>query len=184
MLSEAQLIEKAKAGSVPAFTALVEDYRERLLRFLVTRCSSFADAEDVLQDTLINAYRYLYSYDPQWRFSTWLYRIAIRNALKQDSGDVVELRETPDDRDGPLEQCIEAEARKNVWVLARRVLNEEVYTAMWLRYVEDMSVKDIAQVLKRSTSWTKVNLLRARKAMAAELETASGNNEDRAYGKL
>jgi RNA polymerase sigma-70 factor (ECF subfamily) len=182
--NEAQLIEKAKAGSVPAFTALVEDYRERLLRFLLTRCSSFADAEDVLQDTLINAYRYLYSYNPQWRFSTWLYRIAIRNALKQGSGDVVELRETPDDREGPLEQCIRAEAHQNVWVMARRILNEEVYTAMWLRYVEDMSVKDIAHVLKRSTSWTKVNLLRARKALAAELESPSANNEDRVYGKL
>ena len=82
MLREAELIEKAKAGSVPAFTLLVESYRERLLRFLLTRCPSVADAEDVLQDTLINAYRYLYSYNPQWRFSTWLYRIAIRNAGK------------------------------------------------------------------------------------------------------
>ena len=184
MLREAELIEKAKAGSVPAFTALVESYRERLLRFLLTRCASVADAEDVLQDTLINAYRYLYSYNPQWRFSTWLYRIAIRNAGKHLSGDAVELRETPDDRAGPLEQCIEAEARRNVWVVAKRVLKDEVYTAMWLRYVEDMSVNDISRVLKRSTSWTKVNLLRARRALEEELDVTSGSEEERAYGKL
>ena len=43
---------------------------------------SFADAEDALQDTLINAYRYLHSYDSRWRFSTWLFRIAINNASR------------------------------------------------------------------------------------------------------
>ena len=184
MLREAELIEKAKAGSVPAFTLLVEDYRERLLRFLLTRCSSYADAEDALQDTLLNAYRYLYSYNPQWRFSTWLYRIAIRNALRQAPGDALEYRDTADDSNGPLEQCIEAEARNNVWVRAKGILKDEVYTAMWLRYVEDMSVNDISLALKRSTSWTKVNLLRGRKALAEELEASSTNTEGRAYGRL
>ena len=81
MQRESELIDKAKAGSVSAFTLLVEGYRERLLRFLLTRCPSYADAEDALQDTLINAYRYLYSYDPRWRFSTWLYRIATNESL-------------------------------------------------------------------------------------------------------
>ena len=80
MRSELELIDAAKRGSVDAFTELVRGYREGLFRFLLTRCSSYADAEDVLQDTLINAYRYLASYDPRWRFSTWLYRIAARNA--------------------------------------------------------------------------------------------------------
>ena len=82
MIKELQLIDAAKAGSADAFADLVLRYRDRLLRFLLTRCASYADAEDALQDTLINAYRYLHSYDPRWRFSTWLYRIAIRNAQK------------------------------------------------------------------------------------------------------
>ena len=82
MASELQLIDAAKAGSADAFADLARLYRERLLRFLLTRCASLADAEDVLQDTLINAYRYIHSYDSRWRFSTWLYRIAIRTAGK------------------------------------------------------------------------------------------------------
>ena len=80
MSNELKLIAAAKAGSAEAFADLVRGYRERLLRFLLTRSPSYADAEDVLQDTLIAAFRYLHSYDPRWRFSTWLYRIAIRNA--------------------------------------------------------------------------------------------------------
>ena len=82
MSDELKLIDAAKAGSVTAFTELVCRYREGLLRYLLTRCSSYADAEDALQDTLIHAYKYLHSYDPRCGFSTWLYRIAIRNAGK------------------------------------------------------------------------------------------------------
>jgi hypothetical protein len=66
---ELKLIDAAKGGSVDAFTELVHGYREGLLRFLLTRCSSHADAEDALQDTLINAYRYIGSYNPPRRRS-------------------------------------------------------------------------------------------------------------------
>ena len=91
MADELQLIDAAKAGSVSAFADLVKSYRVRLLRFLLTRCASYADAEDAVQDTLIAAYRYLHSYDPRWRFSTWLYRIAIRKAQKSRSEKVFEM---------------------------------------------------------------------------------------------
>ena len=53
--SEHELIDAAKAGSADAFADLVRSYRVRLLRFLVTRSASYADAEDALQDTLIAA---------------------------------------------------------------------------------------------------------------------------------
>jgi hypothetical protein len=57
-----------------------------------------------------------------------------------------------------------------------------VFAAMWLRYVEDMSVRDIASVLERSSSWTKVNLLRGRRALEAEMNDSAGNAGSEAYG--
>jgi len=183
VIDERQLITAAKAGSVEAFTGLVGAYRERLLRFLLTRCASFADAEDALQDTLINAYRYLYSYDPRWRFSTWLYRIAIRNAGKL-RGDVIdmsaELGDLRDEESDPLLLCIANSESENLWVSARRLLNDDVFAAMWLRYTEDMSVADISKALDRSVSWTKVNLMRGRRKLENELGGASKESE--AYG--
>lgn len=169
MSNELQLIEKAKAGSVEAFTDLVESYRGRLFRYLLTRCNNYADAEDALQDTLINAYRYLHSYNSQWRFSTWLYRIAIRNLGSNRDDRITELGEPGDAENDPLDHVIAASERQNLWSSARRLLNDEVYTAMWLRYAEDMSVKDIAGALDRSVSWTKVNLMRGRNTLDAEL---------------
>jgi RNA polymerase sigma-70 factor (ECF subfamily) len=180
--NEAALIEAARKGSAAAFTDLVCTYREGLLRFLLSRSSSFADAEDALQDTLINAYRYLHSYDSRWRFSTWLYRIAINNAARRTSIDTVELGDLSDEENDPLRHCIAASDRENLWSCARRQLSEEVYTAMWLRYVEDMSVKDISAALERSVSWTKVNLLRGRKTLDAELNKDATDEKSKAYG--
>jgi len=146
----------------------------------MTRCASYADAEDALQDTLMAAYRYLNSYDPRWRFSTWLYRIAIRNAQKIRSENVVEFVDICDEESDPLLHCISASESENLWVSARRVLNDDVFTATWLRYVEDMSINDISKALDRSDSWTKVNLLRARKALDMEMNRENKGSE--AYG--
>jgi len=178
-----ELIEAAKAGSADAFADLVRVYRVRLLRFLLTRSASYADAEDALQDTLIAAYRYLHTYDPRWRFSTWLYRIAIRNAGRIRAQSAVGLGDPGDlgDEEGdPMLQCISASETENLWVSARRILNDEVFAATWLRYAEDMSINDISNALDRSDSWTKVNLLRARKALDTEMNRK--NNGSEAYG--
>ena len=177
MSDERQLITAAKAGSADAFADLVRSYRVRLLKFLMTRCASYADAEDVLQDTLIAAYRYLNSYDPRWRFSTWLYRIAIRNAQKIRSENVVEFGDLSDEESDPLLHCISASESENLWISARRVLNDDVFAATWLRYAEDMSINDISKALDRSDSWTKVNLLRARKALGVEMNRENKGSE-------
>lgn len=181
MTDEARLIADAQAGSVNAFTELVAAYKVRLLRFLLTRSSSYADAEDALQDTFINAYRYLDSYDSRWRFSTWLYRIALRNVAKQPTIAGEHVDELADYDNDPVRACIAESERENLWLCARRLLTDEVYTAMWLRYVEDMSIRDVAGALERSSAWTKVNLLRARKILDAELNSQSANGS-KAYG--
>lgn len=180
MTDELQLVNAAKAGSADAFADLVKHYRVRLLRFLLTRCSSFADAEDALQDTFIAAYRYLHTYDPRWRFSTWLYRIAIRNVQKIRSENIVEMGDLSDAESDPLLDCIKSSETQNLWVSARRILNDDVFAATWLRYAEDMSINDISKALDRSDSWTKVNLLRARKALDVEMNRENKGNE--AYG--
>ncbi|MEM7433228.1 MAG: sigma-70 family RNA polymerase sigma factor [Pseudomonadota bacterium] len=177
-----QLIENAKAGSVEAFNELLAGYRERLLRFLVTRSASFADAEDALQDTMINAFRYLHTYNARWRFSTWLYRIAINNAARLRRTESVELGDLRDEEGDPLRQCIETSERENLWLVARRELSDEVFTAMWLRYVEDQSVKDIAALLDRSVSWAKINLMRGRNALDAALTKHASANGGQACG--
>ncbi len=183
MATEEQLIASAKEGSISAFSELVERYQERLFRFLLTRCRSRADAEDAIQDTFINAYRYIGSYNPRWTFSTWLFRIALRNAAKIGRQTEVIDNDAPNTIPGPLEACIVASERENLWLTARRMLSRDAYSAMWLRYAEDMSVKDIARTLEKPMSWTKVTLMRSRRRLSTEMagdDKATANGE--AYG--
>ena len=182
VLSDEQLVEASLQGSATAFDELVGRYRERLLRFLLTRSSSRADAEDAIQDTFISAYRYLASFNSRWRFSTWIYRIAIRNAARQRRPEWHDSDVELVDECDPLEACIAQSEQENVWISAKRLLSEEAYSAMWLRYVEDMSVNDISAVLERSVSWTKVNLLRGRRTLEAELNNTATDHKSKAYG--
>ena len=182
MKSDEQLVDEAKRGSEAAFSELVTRYQQKLLRFLVTRSSSRADAEDAVQDTFVNAYRYLDSYKPAWRFSTWLYRIAIRNAARQAQPATDEIGEQADPEADPLTDCVEESERRNLWLIAKRSLAPEAYAALWLRYVEDMSVRDVAAALDRSESWAKVTLLRSRNAVARALEAEEGGSKGKVYG--
>lgn len=197
MVTDEQLVERALGGTASAYAELVSRYQERLLRFLLTRTGSRADAEDALQDTFMSAYRYLHTFNARWRFSTWIYRIAIRQAYRQarrlspgaegaEEGNRLEaicIDEVGDDSQDPLRQCIELSDRENVWLTAKRLLSDEVFAAMWLRYVEDMPVKEIARSLDKSSSWAKVNLLRARRRLSAALsESAIAAERRESYG--
>jgi len=170
--TDEQLAEAAQRGSAKAFDELVERYQGRLLRFLLGRCNSRADAEDAVQDTFVNVFRYLHSYDPQRRFSTWLYRIALRNASRQPQQMALDPVEPVDSRD-PLVECIEKSDRQNLWLVAKRALAAEAYSALWLRYVEDLPVRDIAQAMDRSLAWTKVSLMRSRRRLQTEMRKGS-----------
>jgi len=185
VLSDEQLVEASLQGTPSAFDELVLRYRERLLRFLLTRSSCRADAEDAIQDTFINAYRYLASFDDRWRFSTWIYRIALRNLSRQQRPPwQVSDEELVDDAD-PLQDCIAQSERENIWLQAKRLLSDEAYSAMWLRYVEDLPVKEIARVLDKSQPWTKVTLLRSRRKLAAALAVQpSGVIRRESYGRI
>lgn len=187
MPTDAELVRQAQEGRTPAFGRLVERYQERLFRFLLTRCATRADAEDALQDTFVKAFRYLGTYNPRWQFSTWLYRIAMRSAAANAQRNPLPTLDADpdaaDDAPGPLQECVRETERENLWLTAKRLLPGEVYAALWLRYAEDMPVKEISRALGRPNTWIRVSLLRAKRRLAAEMGTGSATRkEDKAYG--
>ena len=182
MQTDEQLVDAALNGFESAFDELVVRYQERLLRFLLTRSATREDAEDAIQDTFISAYRYLHSFNPRWQFSTWLYRIALRNISRQgrrDSNTRDEVDLIAAEGCDPLEACIEESNSSNVWLTAKQVLTDDAYSAMWLRYVEDLSVKDVARSLDKSVSWAKVTLMRGRQRLEAEIAAPEAGPKQR-----
>lgn len=171
--TELELINRARQGSVDAFEQLVFNYQDRLYRFLLVRAASRADAEDVLQDTFVAAFKYLSGYRPRYRFSTWLFTIALRQLSRQrrppsEPMDLIDSLACG--QAGPEQLGIEKEHRSSLWHTARACLNGAQFTALWLFYVEDMPIADIARIMKRPSGWVKVNLMRARRRLSKELQ--------------
>ena len=185
MVSDEKLVQQSLAGSELAFSELVERYQERLLRFLLARSVTRADAEDAVQDTFVSAYRYLYSFNARWRFSTWLYRIAIRNAARAPQASAFSDPPPHEESVDPLAACIVASDRENVWLTAKRLLSRDAYAAMWLRYAEDLSIKEVARALDKTQSWAKVTLLRARRRLESEMSSDAQTGTRREnYGQI
>lgn len=70
------LVENVLNGNIESFSVIVSKYQNRLLNFLLGLTSCREDAEEILQDVFIRAYNYLYRYNSNWKFSTWIYSIA------------------------------------------------------------------------------------------------------------
>jgi RNA polymerase sigma-70 factor (ECF subfamily) len=179
--SDQQLAREAQQGSVAGFEELVRRYQVPLLHFLRNRTRSTADAEDLVQDTLVRAYENLYRYRPPYRFSTWLFTIAHRISLnerrkRRPSGGPDGIESVPARGAGPEAAAIEKEQRGRLWDLAATSLSQPQMTALWLYYVEEMPVAEIAKVLERSRVATKTMLFRARrklKPLLAAMERAA-----------
>ena len=170
--TELDWIERARRGSADAFEYLVTHYQDRLYRFLLARTANRAEAEDVLQDTFVAAFRYLPSYRAKYRFSTWLFTIAMRQ-LGRQRRTWPGMADLPDSLAcsgaGPEQLGIQQEQRRSIWQTARSCLGKSQFTALWLFYVEDMPVREIGKIMKRPDGWVRINLLRARRRLSAEL---------------
>ena len=175
-----QLALRAAAGgqgSLESFGELVKRFELRLFNFLLRRTASRADAEDLTQETFIRAWERIHRYEPRWRFSTWLFTIAARLAVSHYRKRRPTLRwvedqdeHAPDPHDPHDPREDEVRTGSKLWALAGRVLTPEQHTGLWLRYAEDMSIDEIAVVLKKSQVGVRVMLFRARQVLAEQLE--------------
>jgi RNA polymerase sigma-70 factor (ECF subfamily) len=178
--TDKELAVRAVAGSRSAFEELVSRYSLRLFHFLRSRSGSDEDVEDLVQETFLKAYRNIGRYDPQRNFSTWLFTVAVRLSISRHRSQRV--KPLPLDSEGPehlspgpQEALIrEEEARKagNIWLLARTLKSSE-YEALWLRYAEEMPMKDIALAMKKSLVGVRVLLHRSKLKLGKKLRASS-----------
>ncbi len=168
------LAQQAASGCTASFERLVARHTPRLLRFLQRRTGSRHDAEDLAQETWARAFRYLHRFHAHRSFPAWLWTIAARLAVSRHRKQTLPLAVWSADvaAAGPdaRMQLADAEERAGLWALAERVLVPAQREALWLFYVEEMSVKEVAQVMSISTISAKVMLHRARRRLGAALQ--------------
>lgn len=177
--SPEELARASRAGSEASYAALVGMFQGPLYQFLRFRTPSDADAEEIVHETFVRAWRNLDRYDETWRFSTWLYTIARREAASfhrrrktTTAPDGVPIALDP--RPEPVMALCDAESHGALWGLARRLLSGEQFDALWLRYAEDLTPREIAAVIDRDASSVRVLLFRARRSLAEHLQQDSG----------
>lgn len=150
---------------------LSKQVRAPLRVFLAQRLPAEADADDVAQETLLRAFEHLDSYDPERSFKTWLFTIGKRLAINyQRSAKARHVRDQASVDSLGQGQVQQPEPDTGLWRRAQEVLSPESYQAIWMRYVQDASVKEVAVALSRTQVSTKVLLYRARKKLLQELE--------------
>ncbi len=153
MKTDEELAREARAGSRRSFEELAARYRRRLFVYLRPRLGSDQDAEDMVQETFLKLYRNIGSYDPAFRFSTWLYTSATRLAIssyrkKKSAPRTVRLEDACPVAD-PKAWTPGTTKAAGLWDSAR-TLGGNQFRALWLRYGEDMDIEDIARAIGKS----------------------------------
>ena len=180
--SDRDLVREAREGSHAAFEALVRRYSDRAFRAAYRVVRDEAEAEDVLQEALIKAYRALRSFESRSSFYTWLYRIVVNLALdrRRRSKAAVSLEwddnvarqidvraAQPVDHDPEL-ASMRTEVRKLVGE-GIQGLPDGQREVLLLREVDGLSYEEIAQTMQISKGTVMSRLHYARKKMVAFL---------------
>jgi len=170
--TDEELAAQVQAGSSSAFEQLVVRHQAGLYRFLCSCCHNETDARELTQDAFVAAYSAIRRFNRVQSFAPWLFTIARRKfydhcrsrrlVLSQD------LPEQPDLAD-PATLLSDREAVESIWRRARRLLPDNQFQSLWLKYQQDMNVREIAQILRLTQVHVKVLLFRARQTLIRAL---------------
>jgi RNA polymerase sigma-70 factor, ECF subfamily len=170
-IEAAAVLARARQGDSDAFRALVERHSHRVFRLAFRITGNEQDAEDVVQESFLRAYRQLGRFESRANFGTWLYRIVANCSIDllkakrarqaqatMDSLDAIEV--APAAGPGPERLARSAEIRTHV-AAAMHGLSPLERAAFTLRHHEGLSIDDISRLLGLRTSATKHAVFRA-----------------------
>jgi RNA polymerase sigma-70 factor, ECF subfamily len=185
--SDADALAQARAGDSDGFRTLVERHSRGMFRLAYRMTSNEQDAEDVVQEAFLRAFRRLDQYDARARFSSWLFRITancaydtLRARKRRDEEPWPEMNdgsETPVDfpsaDPAPDRLMLSVEIRRRVGLAMSRMSAQEK-AAFVLRHFEGMSTAEIGAALELEASAAKQSVLRAVRKVRQVLAPALG----------
>ena len=177
LVGDADLVERALVGREECFEELVRRYQRPIAAYTYRLVGNYESALDLTQDVFIKIYSSLHRYRPEYKFSTWIYKIAHnaavdhlrRNAVREQSivaqsdGETYDL---PIESNLPTpEQLSErAERRSEIEALVSQL--QPIYRELVvLRHAQDLSYDEIAEVTNLPLGTVKNRLFRAREAL-------------------
>lgn len=173
-ISDNEVIELVRKGERSAFSLLVRRHQKSLLRLSMRFVKDMDMAEDIVQDSFIKAYERLHSFEARSTFRSWLFQIAI-NTAKNKLRDRRE--DTTDIENIPLAVAARAETgllHNAVADLIQRHVEDLPFkqrTALTLRIYEDLSFKEIAEIMECPYDTAKANYRHALMRLREELQS-------------
>jgi RNA polymerase sigma-70 factor (ECF subfamily) len=186
-VSDEILVERARGKDESAFEELVGRYEDKLYRLAMRFVRNETDAQEILQDAFLSAWRNLPSFEGRAQFGSWMYRVTVNAALMllrtrnrhpevtvddvdpavlndavSESGQM--MRASADWSQRPDEQLQSEEVRKHIQTSVD-ALPDGLRTVFLLRDVEELSTEDTAEMLGLSVPAVKTRLHRARMAL-------------------
>lgn len=185
VMTDEEVVERVRAGETALFEILMRRYNQRLYRVTRSILGDAAEAEDVTQDAYVRSYMHLDQFDGRARFSTWLTKIAVHEALARARSRkrLVEIDAAPESMEGGMsleskspspEQEMLTHKMRMVLEAAVDRLPETYRSVFMLREVEEMSTAETAECLDLSEEAVKVRLHRARSLLRKNIYAQTG----------
>jgi RNA polymerase sigma-70 factor (ECF subfamily) len=168
-INDESLARIAANGDRAAFDEIVRRYCRPLAEFASSRTQTFQDAEDITQETFLRAYLNLASYNATYSLKNWLFTIAYRLIVSSYR------KKKPVRLSGQVAERIKAKKTKleseneELWQAVQNMAIDD-RTVLWLRYKQNMTIEEIAHIIKKSRATVRVCLHRARNRLAKSIK--------------
>jgi RNA polymerase sigma-70 factor (ECF subfamily) len=169
-LSERELLDQARAGDLDAFAEFMRSFERRIRGVCYRLLDDARDVDEAVQDTFVQAWRNLERFRGDAAPYTWLYRIAVNEALmrrRRKTLATTELQETVVFGGGDAFAAADA---RSFLVERLRALSDDYRAAVVLRDIEGLSNEEVAEALGISLAAAKSRIHRSRMQLRAELE--------------
>ena len=174
-LTDEEIIARVLAGERGLFELLMRRHNERIYRAVRSVLRDEPEAEDAMQQAYVDAFQHLGEFAGRSRFSTWLTRIALNEALARrrrihpDAPGDEEMANVPDPRSSPEQRASDGELHR-VISDAIDLLPEHFRTVFVLRAVQGLSVQETAESLDLNEETVKTRLHRARNLLQRTIQ--------------
>lgn len=183
-LEDDKLVKQAKKGSNDAFNKLVSKYREQLHFHIGKMIRDREQVEDLVQEVFMKAFDNLESYNTQYAFSTWIYRIATNHTidyLRKKKLKTLSINDPVTTKDGEMnvqlpdenfetDRAIIRKQRKKMIESAISNLPEKYRDVIKMRHMEEMSYQEISDELDLPLGTVKAHIFRAREMLYKTLK--------------
>ncbi len=173
---EREMIDKIKSGDISLFGKLTKEYQNLVFRIAMGYTHNKSDAEDLTQDIFIKVYQSIHQFNHQSEFTTWLYRIAVNMSInyinrnrKFQLWDSLEHIFNISHCDKPPIEDLEISERDEKIKVAIDSLQHSQKTAFILSYYEELSQKQISEVMNKSEGAVEQLLQCAKKNLQKKL---------------